>query len=209
MAKACSTPGKLAGDRLQFFHAFDVAFQRFAAGAGPRGAAGVGRRHQHRVGVLDAEVVVVADGGVNHLGPLAVALQQIGADLRMPAFGLVVGRLADVVQQAAAPGQRAVQADFVGQHAGDERHLDAVAQHVLAVAGAEVQPAQQVHHPLVHAVDVDLLAGLLAQLLDVPLQFLLRGGDDLLDARGMDAAVGDQLVQRRCGPPRGGSCRRR
>ncbi len=30
----------------------------------------------------------------------------------MAALGLVVGRLADVVQQAAAPGERAVQADL-------------------------------------------------------------------------------------------------
>ena len=45
---------------------------------------------------------------MDHFGPLAVALQQVGADLRVAALGLVVGRLADVVQQAAAAGQRAV-----------------------------------------------------------------------------------------------------
>ena len=84
-----------------------------------------------------------------------------------------------------------------------------VPQHVLAVAGAEVQPAQQVDQPLVQAVDVGLLAGLLAQLLDVPLQLLLRGDDDFLDPRGVDAAVGDELVPARGGRLRGGSCRRR
>ena len=52
--------GETAGDRLQLFHPFDVAFERFAAGAGPRSAAGVGRGHQHRVGMVDADVVVVA-----------------------------------------------------------------------------------------------------------------------------------------------------
>ena len=102
-------------------------------------------------------------------------------------------------KQAAAPGQDAVQPDLFGQHPGQERHLDRMPQHVLAVAGAEVQPAQQVDDPLVQAVDVDLLAGRLAQLLDVPLHFLLRLGDDFLDPRGMDAAVGDQLVQREPG----------
>ena len=74
----------------------------------------------------------------------------------MAALGLVVGRLADVVQQAAAPGQRAVEADFLGHHAGDEGHFDAVPQHVLAVAGAEMQPAQQVDQPLVQAADGQL-----------------------------------------------------
>ena len=48
---------------------------------------------------------MVADGGANHLGPLAVAFQQVGADFRVAALGLVVGGLADVVQQAAAPGE--------------------------------------------------------------------------------------------------------
>ncbi len=135
-------------------------------------------------------------GGVDHFGPLAVALQQVGADLGMAAFGLVVGRLADVVQQAATPGQRAVQPDFLGHHAGDEGHLDAVPQHVLAVAGAEVQPAQQLDQPLVQVVDGQLLAGVLAELQDVLFQFLLRGRHDLLDPRGVDAAVGNELVQR-------------
>ncbi len=111
----------------------------------------------------------------------------------------MVGGLADVVQQAAAPGQLAVEVHFLGQHAGDEGHLDAVPQHVLAVAGAEVEPSQQIHQPLVQAVDVGLDAGLLAQLLDVPFHLRLRAGDDLLDPRGVDAAVGDEFLQREPG----------
>ena len=93
------------GDRFQFLHPFDVAFEGFAAGAGTRGAAGVGGRDQHRVRMIDANIVVVPQRGVDHLGTLAVALQQFGADFGVAAFGLVVGRLADVVQQPAAAGQ--------------------------------------------------------------------------------------------------------
>ena len=58
--------------------------------------------------MVDADVVVMAQRGVDHFRPFAVALEQLGADLGMAAFGFVVGRLADVVQQAAAAGQRAV-----------------------------------------------------------------------------------------------------
>ena len=47
-----------------------------------------------------------------------------------------------------------------------------------------MQPAQQADQPLVQAVDGQLLAGVFAELLDVFLQLLLRGGDDLLDPRG-------------------------
>ena len=55
--------------------------------------------------MVDAHVVVMAQRGVDHFRPFAVALEQLGADLGMAAFHLVIGRLADVVQQAAAAGQ--------------------------------------------------------------------------------------------------------
>ena len=56
-------------------------------------------------------------GRVDHFGPFVVTLENVGADLGMPPFGLVIRRLANVVQQAAAPRQPAVQADFLGHHA--------------------------------------------------------------------------------------------
>ena len=62
--------GEAAGDRFQLFHPLDVAFERFAAGAGPRGAAGVGRGHQHGVGIVDAQIVVMPQRRVDHLGAL-------------------------------------------------------------------------------------------------------------------------------------------
>ncbi len=65
----------------------------------------------------------------------------------------------------------------------------------MAIAGAEVEPAQEVHDPLVDGMDLDLLAGCLAQLLNMPLQFALGFGNDFFDARGVDAAVGDEFVQ--------------
>ena len=72
-------------------------------------------------------------------------------------------------------------------------------QHVLAVAGAEVQPAQQVDQPLVQAAEGQFLTGVLAELLDVLVQFLLRGSNDLLDPCGVNAAVGDERVEGQAG----------
>ena len=68
---------------------------------------------------------------------LAVALGQLGADGRVAAFHLVVGRLADVVQEARSGGPGAVEAELLGHHAGEVRDLERVLEHVLAVAGAE------------------------------------------------------------------------
>ena len=159
------------GDRFQLLHPLDVAVERFAAGAGARGAAGVGRGDEHRVRHVGADVVVVAEGGVDDFGAFAVALEQVGADLRMAAFGVVVGRFADVVQQAGAAGQVGVHAHFFGHHAGDERHFDRMPQHVLAVARAVVQPAEQVDDSLVEAADLRFLHGFFAEAADLLRRF--------------------------------------
>ena len=63
----------------------------------------------------------MAERGVDHLLALAVPLGQLGADRGVAAFHLVVGRLADVVQQPAAPAQGAVEADLLGHHARSGR----------------------------------------------------------------------------------------
>ena len=52
---------------------------------------------------------MVAEGGVDDLLALAVPLGQLGADGRVAALHLVVGGLADVVQEAAAAAEGAVQ----------------------------------------------------------------------------------------------------
>ncbi len=48
--------------------------------------------------MIDANVVVVAERGVDDFGAFAVALQQFGADFWMAALGFVVGGFADIVQ---------------------------------------------------------------------------------------------------------------
>lgn len=96
------------GDGFQFLHAFDVAVQCFAAGAGARGAAGIGGGDEHGVRHIGSEVVVMSEGGVDDFGVFAVAFEEIGADLRVSAFGVVVGGFADVVQQAGTAGQDGV-----------------------------------------------------------------------------------------------------
>ncbi len=68
---------------------------------------------------------------VDHLVALAVASGQLGSHRGVPSFHLVVGRLADIVQQAATPANRARKPHLGGQHAGQVGHLERVPQHVL------------------------------------------------------------------------------
>jgi hypothetical protein len=76
------------------------------------------------------------------------------------------------------------------------RPIDAVAKDVLAVARAEMEAAEHVEDFGVHAVDADFLGGFLPFFLNVGFDFPRGVVEDFLDPRGVDAAVGDQLVQR-------------
>ena len=109
----------------------------------------------------------------------------------MRAVDLVVDRLADVVQQAGALGDLDVGAELGGHDAGEVRDLDGVVEHVLAVAGAVLEAPEDPDELGRHAVDVGVEAGLLAGLLDGRLDLGLRLAVHLLDARRVDAAVGD------------------
>ena len=87
-------------------------------------------------------------------------------------------------------------AQLVGDHRRQARDLDRVAQHVLAVARAELQPAEQLHQLGVHRVHVRLEQRLLALLHHVVVDLGLGLVVGLLDARRVDAAVLDELLER-------------
>ena len=74
--------------------------------------------------------------------------------------------------------------------------LDDVVQHVLAVARAVLEPADQLDDLGRQSRDAGVVGGLLAGLADDEVDLGARLGDDLLDPAGMDAAVLDELGQR-------------
>ena len=69
-------------------------------------------------------------------------------------------------------------------------------QDVLPVGGAVLHPADQLHQLGVHAANSDVVHRLLPRLDDALIDVALGLLDDLLDAPRMDAAVGDQALQR-------------
>ena len=68
-----------------------------------------------------------------------------------------------------------------------------VVEHVLAVAGAVLEPAEQLDDLGGQPGHAGLVGGLLAGLADDEVDLGAGLGDDLLDAAGVDAAVGDEL----------------
>ena len=146
---------------------------------------------------------------VDDLERQVVPLGDLGADGRVRALDLVVDRLADVVQQAAHLGDLDVGADLGRDDRGEVARLDRVVEHVLAVARAVLEPAEQLDDLGGQARDAGLVGGRLAGLAHDEVDLGARLGDDLLDAAGVDPAVGDELGERRSGRPRGGPGRSR
>src|SRR5439155_13708018 len=175
-------PREGGGDALQGLQALDVDLEALAPPAGPRPRYGIGRRDQHRPQAPTRVVVVMVADALQHRLGLAVARRHLHAQRRVRALLVVVDGLADVVQQAAALGHLLVHADLGRHHARQVGDLDRVAQDVLPVRGAVVEPAQQLLHLGVDAVPADLDASPLAHLADARLDLALDLGDDLLDA---------------------------
>ena len=128
-----------------------------------------------------------------------VAPGQVGPDHRVRALDLVVDGLAQVVQQTGPLGQLGVRAQLRGHQSREVGDLERVDQHVLPVARAELQPAEQLDQFGSQAVDVGVEGRLLAGLLDLLVDLLLGLGEHLFDLGRMDATVGHQLGQRQAG----------
>ena len=90
----------------------------------------------------DALHASAAATSVDDFGVFAVAFEEVGPDLRVATLHVVVGRFADIVQQAGAAGEDGVHPEFFGHCARDKRNFDRMSQHVLAVARAIVKPAK-------------------------------------------------------------------
>ena len=136
---------------------------------------------------------MVAAHGVDDLLLLSVALHQLHADLDVGALHLAVDGLADVMEEAGSAGEPGIRAHLAGHVFGNARHFLGVFQDILAVGGAIVQAPHQLVQLGVDVRETQLDAGGFANLLEVLVHVHLDLFDHLLDAGGMDAAVGQKL----------------
>ncbi len=98
-----------------------------------------------------------------------------------------------------------VQVQLGRHHSGQPGHLLGVVEDVLAVRGAVAHPADQLDQLGMKPVNAGIVGRLLAQLDQLGVQLALRLEHDLLDASGVNPAIGDQSLERPPGhfPPDG------
>jgi hypothetical protein len=100
------------------------------------------------------------------------------------------------VQKRGAGRHARIRPQLSGKHSRQTGAFDRVVEHVLPVAGAELEAAEQLHELGVERPDVRLEHGLLPHLDHVLVDIRLRLVEGLLDAGRVDAAIGEQPLER-------------
>ena len=136
---------------------------------------------------------------MHDVGTLAIAAGEVGADDGVRALDLVVDGLAEVVKEAGPLGCDLVDAELGGHDAAERGDLRGVGQDVLSERGAIAQRAEGLDELGVQVVDAGVEGGLLPGLADALGDEGLGLLVELLDAGGVDAAVGDQVLERNAG----------
>ena len=109
----------------------------------------------------------------DHFLAHAEFLQDAAADFDVCTGDLVIDGLADVMEERSRAGDSLIGAQFRGEHARQVSDFDRVVEHVLAVAGAEVEAAENHDKFGVEIRDFGLERGFGALLLDDVVDFLL------------------------------------
>src|SRR5262249_14888749 len=183
------------GDVLELLEALDVGLEDLAARPRPRGRKGVGAVDQDRLERAWLVVAVMALHGVDDLVRLPQLAQHLPPQLEVRSLHLAVDRLADVVEQARALGDLGVGTELRGHVGREPGDLLGVLEHVLSVGRPVLQTPEQLDELGMEIRDRKLARGRFPFLADALPELRADLLDDLLDARRVDAAVDDELLE--------------
>ena len=113
----------------------------------------------------------------------------------MGQFAFLIGHLADVVQETGTLCLLGIQAEFGSHYGAKVGGFSGVLQEVLTVGRAIFHLTDNANQFGVQAVHAEVDGRALTRLDDFFFHLFLHLGHDFLDACGVDAAVGDELVQ--------------
>src|SRR5664280_3070539 len=188
--------GEAARDRLQVLEPLEVELHGLAARARARGADRVGDLHDGRLQAGVLHLLVMRGDPVHDLEREVVTCRDGRADRGVRTLDLVVDRLAHVVEEAAGLRGEHVRPELRGDDRRQAAGLDDVVQHVLAVAGAELEATEEARDLGRQAGHAGVVGGRVAGLADDQVHLGASLRHDLLDPAGMDPPVGHQLRER-------------
>ena len=138
---------------------------------------------------------MVGTDGITDVGLFLVHLSNLGTIEGVGHLTLLIGHLADVMQQSGTLGLLRVQTQL-GCHNGTEvGRLTGMLQQVLSIAAAIFHFADDTYQLGMQTVDTQIDGCALACLHDLVVELLLHLVHNLLDAGRVYAAIGHQLVQ--------------
>ena len=138
---------------------------------------------------------MVSADGIADVGFLLVLLSEFHTQLSVRHLGLIIGHLADIMQQTCTASLLGIQAQLTGHDGTQVGSLARVLQQVLTIAGAVLHLTNHADEFGVQAMDTHVDSGAFTGLDDFFLDLTAHFGNNLLDACRMDAAVAHQLVQ--------------
>src|SRR5918993_2033002 len=144
--KGLRDPVERIGNPFELFEALHVGLEDVAPGAGSRRGHGISRLDDHGLKGGPVDIHMVSGDGHQDRFALAVLFQEVEAQFEMRALEVTVDRLSDVMQEGRAGCDLAIESELLGHDAGQERDFLRMVQHVLAVAGAELEASHQPQH---------------------------------------------------------------
>ncbi len=134
--------------------------------------------------------------GVHDVRVLPVPAREVGAYERMRPLVLMGHGLSQIVEEGRALAERDVETELSGDESREVAALDEVREHVLTVRRAVVQRTDYRYELGVEVADADAVQGFTGGGFDALVDGDPAALERLFDPLGVDAPVGDQLLQR-------------
>ena len=180
---------------LKVVEALDIGLNNLATGTRTSAADGIAHLHDGSIKACGLLLVVVGSDGIADVGLLLILLGQLHTQLSVWQFGLIVGHLADIVQQAGTASLLRIQSQLAGHDGAQVSGLTRVLQQVLAITGAIFHLTDESDQFRMQAMDTHIDGRALTSLNHLFLDLTANLCHHLLDAGGMDTAVAHQLMQ--------------